>query len=489
MPVGSDPSTKEGQPLSPPEIRHALWVAAIAWGVFGSAWMTMVGGTPYVTFVRQRLHVSIFMYTILGSLPYASAVAQLVGSWIVERTRSRRRLFLFCATAGRLTWLLVAALPWVVPATLPALRVGAFLGLMLLASVLGALSTPAWFSWFGDMVPENIRGRYLSQRAALATATQVVAGIIVPWFVDRDSSFATFTIIFAIASLLGTADVSLFWTVREPPMPPHEGEPWPRLRWWSVFVEPARVFRVPLRDRQFRGYLIYALSETFMFGIAGSFFTVMGLEFLKIGNLGTTIYASTIPLICTVVALPLWGGICDRFGHRPLLAFGTLGSVAYPVFWLLATPEHHVTALLGAALIGGSCGAAVTTADMSMMYAFTPREGRSAYMACIMLATSVGWAVAPLLSGKMADLLVGWQYHLWGLTFVNFHLIMLASLIARVLHVIFILPLLPEEHPRPTRDLIRHLARSPFAHLAAGYTRLANVSREAVAARRGRGEE
>ncbi len=438
--------------LSPAETRHTLVVAAIAWGLFGSAWANMVSGAPFVTFARTKLGASTFMFGLLSSLPFLAVLAQLPGSYWVEKLRHRKLLFMCSNSGNRLVWLAVAALPWVIPAHHTQTRVVALLGLMMVGSVLGHLGTPAWFSWFADMVPENIRGRYLGRRAAFATTTGVIVSAAVSWIIDHNSSFTVFTVIFSIAAVLGMGDILLFSTVREPPMPKHEGPPW-RLR---------DVVLSPMGSRPFRGYLLYAFSESFMFGIAGPFFWLMSLEFLKIGNFWSNIYVMTIPMVFTAIALPLWGGICDRFGSRPLVTLGTLMSLAFPVFWVLATPTHYHWLLAAAAIIGGFFGGAIQIGDMNMFFSLTPRENRSAFMAMLAFAASLGWAIAPSLSGALAQALKPLQWHVVGLTFGGLHVLMLISIVARLLHVFFIIPHLPEENPRPMRELVRHLIRSPF---------------------------
>jgi len=461
MPADEDTSPEdEDRPLSPAETRRALITAAIAWGVFGSAWASMISGAPFVTFAREKLGASTFMFGLLCSVPFLGVIAQLPSAYWVERTRRRRLLFLIAGTGQRLIWFAVAALPWVIPAAQPELRVWAFLGLVLIGSSLGQAGAPAWLSWLADMVPENIRGRYLGNRAALATTTAVLVSAVVAYVIDRSSTFTTFTIIFSVAALVGLGDIELFWTIREPPMPPHEGPPW-RLR---------DIILAPLRNLPFRGYLLYALSESFMFGIAGPFFWLIGLEFLDIGNLWSNVYVMLIPMIFTAVGLPFWGRMCDRFGSRPLVTLGTVMSIIFPVCWVLATPSRYHTLLATASIVGGFFGAAIQVGDMNMLFALTPRRTRSAYLAAIALAASLGWAIAPALSGALAQALKPMTFHALGLTFRNLHLLMLLSILGRSLHIALIIPRLPEASPHPTRDLVAYLVLAPYRLAARAFT-------------------
>ena len=332
-PPSPDPAP-EPRPFTPAEVRRALRTSLVAWGLFGSAWMAMVSGVAYVTFVRDKLGVSTFYYGLLMSLPFAGSLAQLLGSYWTETRRTRRRLCWTTLTAGRAIWFLVAALPWVVPERYHDARVGLLLALMLVSSTLSHISNPAGFSWFADIVPEHIRARYLSRRAAVSTLTVIAVSALVSHLIDADKSLGLFIIIFCVAGLLGLADINLYCLlVREPPMPPHEGPPW-RMR---------HVVLTPLRNRAFRGYLLYAFCEAFRRGVVGPFWWLMALEYLKIGAFWSNMYVILVPMVFSALALPFWGGVCDRFGAKPLAKLGILVSLVYPILWSLATPRafHH----------------------------------------------------------------------------------------------------------------------------------------------------
>ncbi len=451
--MSPEPATPAAEgPLSPAETRRALWVAAIAWGVFGSAWLSLISGAPFATFARS-LGASTFMFGLLSSLPFLGVLAQLPAAYLVEKTRRRRRLFLMCASGQRLLWFAIAALPWLTRHAQPDTRVTVLLCLVTLASACGNAGTPAWLSWFADFVPEQIRGRYLGNRAALGTLTAIIASATVGWVLDRNSSFGVFAIIFSVAAVLGLADLMLFLLVREPPMEA-EARPW-RLR---------NIVAIPLSSAPFRRYLQYAFSESLVFGLAGPFFWLMGLEVLDIGNFWSNLYIMIVPMVSTAVCLPLWGGVCDRFGSRPLLTLGTLMTMVFPVCWLLATPEHHHTLLGAAALLGGAFGAAVQVADMNMLFGLTPRRSRAAYIAMLSVAASLGWVVGPSVGGALAQLLRPLQVELAGRSFGNLHVLMVVSAAARLVHTLLIIPRLPEQPQQTTAALVRHLTLWPVHH-------------------------
>jgi len=97
-----------------------------------------------------------------------------------------------------------------------------------------------------------------------------------------------------------------------------------------------------------------------------------------------------------------------------------------------------------------------------MVFSLTPRESRSAYLAMLSLASSLGWAIAPALAGSLAQALKPVEWRAAGWTFGQFHFLMFISIALRLLHVIFVIPRLPETRSQPTGDLVRHLVTRPF---------------------------
>ncbi|MFB3882575.1 MAG: MFS transporter [Armatimonadota bacterium] len=458
-PTGTVEGSLPADHLTPAETRRALLIAAIAWGVFGSAWMNLIGGAPFVNYAR-RLGASTFMFGLLNSLPFLGVLAQLPTSYIIERVGRRKPLFLACGLVQRSLWFAAAAI-WAIPREYAHLRVGALLAVLMLSSTLGNASMPAWISWFADFVPVQIRGRYLGNRAALATLTGVVTSGAAGWVLDQTGSFTAFTVIFCVAAVFGLMDIVLFLGVRETAMAKREAVPHGFLR---LVLEP-------LGSPPFRRYLAYAFSESFMFAIAGPFFWLMALEGLKIGNFWSNFYIMIVPMVCTAVTLPLWGSACDRFGSRPLVSLGTFMTIIWPICWLLATHSHFHALLAVSAIVGGGFSAAVLVADMNMLMGLTPRAGRPAYIAVLSVAAALGMVLAPTISGAVAQELKDLRVVIGGRAFGSFHVLMAASLLARLAHVFLVVPRLPDTPTGTTGSLVRHLLSWPVRRLSALFWR------------------
>jgi MFS family permease len=449
------PETDSAEAVAPEQVSYAetrrtLWAVAIAWGIFGSAHFTTIGGVAYVGFIF-KLGVSNFVYGLLISLPFLTVLFQLFASYYVETHRRRRRFFLFMASGQRLTWLLVAALPWMIPPQYRDARVFTLLVFVMLASAFGNAASPAWTSWLGDMVPAHIRARYFGNRAALGTVTAIIVSALVGWILDHNKGYVVYSIIFASAALFGWCDMLTLSLVRERKMPPRADPPW-RLR---------DVIKEPLRDKPFRGYLLYSFSSSWAASIAGPFFWRLAIQHLQIGNFWSNMYIMTVPMMFVALTLPLWGGICDRFSSKPVVALGNLLVMLCPMAWLIATHTAFHPALIAAAVISGIASAAIQVSELNMLFSLTPRQSRSAYMAMLAIASSLALAIAPILGGWLSDRLHTVHIHFAGREFISLHFLIIISMLARLLHLIFFVPRLPEPSQQGMGDIVKHIATSP----------------------------
>lgn len=99
---------------------------------------------------------------------------------------------------------------------------------------------------------------------------------------------------------------------------------------------------------------------------------------------------------------PLWGSLSDRFGRRPLLILGLVGSALSYVVYGLAT---SVGMLLLSRLLGGAMGAGVPVAQAMVADATVPSR-RARGMGMIGAAFGLGFVFGPAIGG----LLSRWGY-------------------------------------------------------------------------------
>ena len=95
---------------------------------------------------------------------------------------------------------------------------------------------------------------------------------------------------------------------------------------------------------------------------------------------------------------PVWGGLSDRFGRRPILIIGLLGSaVSYLVFAYAAS----LSVLLLSRIMAGIGGANIPVAQ-AYIADITPRESRAGNMGLIGAAFGLGFIFGPAIGGVLA---------------------------------------------------------------------------------------
>ena len=108
----------------------------------------------------------------------------------------------------------------------------------------------------------------------------------------------------------------------------------------------------------------------------------------------------TVYSVAQFFMAPVWGRLSDRFGRRPILLLGLVGSaVAYLVFaW-----AGSVAALFVSRILGGIGGSTIPVAE-AYIADITPPERRAGNMGLIGAAFGLGFTVGPALGGITASL-------------------------------------------------------------------------------------
>ena len=99
-----------------------------------------------------------------------------------------------------------------------------------------------------------------------------------------------------------------------------------------------------------------------------------------------------------LVAVPVWGAISDRYGRRPVLIVGLVGSTASYVLFAAA---GSYWALLVSRIVAGAMGATVGVAQ-AYIADVTPPERRAHAMGILGAAFAMGFILGPALGGILS---------------------------------------------------------------------------------------
>lgn len=98
------------------------------------------------------------------------------------------------------------------------------------------------------------------------------------------------------------------------------------------------------------------------------------------------------------IAAPLWGGLSDRIGRRPVLLISVSGLALSYLLWFFS---GSFTLLILARFIGGIMGGNISTAT-AVIADVTSKKNRSKGMAFVGIAFALGFIIGPALGGIFA---------------------------------------------------------------------------------------
>jgi MFS family permease len=389
---------------------------------FGTIFFNITYG-PALTGFAKALGAGEFIYGILMALPVVGGLLQLYASHLLEKTRKRKKMFLVFGVIQRMLWIPVGLVPYVLPVNTGMLRIWSTILFITLASCSGAFINVSFYSWIGDLIPVNIRGRYFSLRSRIATIAGLLSGLIVAKLLDMLPGFPGYTTVFVIAGIVGILDILSFIGVKDIPMKDDESR------------EPTGVvIKKALKDKHFVKYVLFWTAWGFGINFVAAFLNMYALDNLQMSFTEITITGQIVCNITTIFFIAKWGKFVDKYGNKPTLYITCTLTALILLLWLFATPENYIPVLIFN-LIGGMiwCGTDIT--NQNMLITNTPTENRSMYVAIYFAITTIfGNALAYVLGGYFLEHIENITQHfvILGRNFNNYELLIIAGILLRL---------------------------------------------------------
>lgn len=374
---------------------------------FNAVSFQIVLGAPVILYAKS-LGATSLVLGIIASLTPLLTITQLVAARFLHRTGYRqfvlagwgaRTFFTFC----------IAALP-ILPGLSGSWRLAALVVALFAFNFLRGFSAGAWLPWLTSLVPEEMRGRFLSQDQAFMHLGCLVALLVSAWVMAGDTvDPAEYAAVFGLG--LVAALVSL-WFIRRIP---EAGSPEERGR-SGVPVPWAAMLRHP----PFARLLWFTTVYMAVIGSLG----VFTVEFLVVrGRLteGMILLLGGFAFLGALTGLGLAGPRLDSTGSKPWLRRALLLFVLVIAGWLVlaAGPVGQQPWLVGALnFFGGLAGAVFGVANTRIIMGSVPAIGRNHFFALFTVISGLGLGGAPIVWGAMLDMLGPLDFSL-GLLSVN----------------------------------------------------------------------
>jgi MFS family permease len=394
-------------------------------------------GEAYLPPFAILLGAGSFVVGLLASLPLLiGSVTQLVSVRLLDRHPRRKTLVTVPAVLQAGSWLLILALPALLPEHAAVLFVVAAIPYF----ALGSFGNPPWNSWMGELVPPARRGDYFGRRDRLRTACQLIAlvaaGGVLSLAGAFDREILGFVLIFGAAALARLFSALELWRMIEPPFEaPTPGEA------VSLATFLWRSFR-----ENFGRFTLCVASLQAATQLAGPFFSLYMLRDLGFSYVQFTT-ASAVCILAQSLTFHNWGRISDQFGSLAVLKITGSSLPFVPLLWIIS-PRFE--AVLVYQVVSGVIWAGFNLSAANFIFEAVPPAHRARSVAYynvlvnsgIFLGALAGGWIAPFLPGTLS--VAGWSLPLVS----NLQSLFLLSGVARLLVGVIFVPLIRDARER-----------------------------------------
>ena len=381
--------------------------------------------TPFALQIVPESISNIFIGLLSSFSLLLSQILQKPGTRLIKK-HPRKSIVLFTVAIQATMWLAIGSLAIliafsIITGWLPILLVIFYSGI----AILTGLHYPAWFSWMGDLVPDDERGRYFSKRnliiGIIALATALLAGFLLKTFKEHDYLLLGFSILFFLAFVFRM--ISKFYLNKQ--YAPPGGYKKEELISYKEFKK---------NYKNFYKFSIYQAFFNFAIYIASPFFAVYMLQDLKF-DYATYMIVSVSSTAFYLLFLTPIGKFSDKYGNLKLLYLANLAFVFSPVAWMFT--RNPIILIIIPQIISGIANATLTIAVTNFTYASIPAHYRASSISYHSILVGIGIFLGSIIGGLVLNYIP--------IAFMNkFLFIFLIAAILRFVVGIFFLPQLKE---------------------------------------------
>lgn len=382
--------------------------------------------------------------SVIGFIAAAPSLGQMLQAFsplLIERMRERRLLCMLAAALSYLLWLPIAFLPFFIP------NGGQPLALVFFIALSGAsmaMALPAQSSWFTDLVPGAIRGRFIARQqsilAGVGLATTLGAGVFMDRFAASEQQQG-FTILFVFVVVVSMGAVWVWNRIPEPPRPPVSNAP------------ALTLLALPFRHPAFRKLMGLVSGRLFIAQIVAPFFTVYMLTGLNMSYTEIAIF-SALQTLANIVLNPFWGYLSDKFGYKPIFMLCAGGLAFYPFWWVFITPDNYSYLVPLSQIWGGAMSGGIPIAQFNLMIKTAPDTNRSVYIGAYTAVSRLAIVLSAPVGAALATICLALpSLTLLGSSFSNFQYLFFVGFLLR-LAWIAMLTRVSDENATPTRQVI-----------------------------------
>ena len=402
----------------------------------GGAASVMSGLTGnYVTPYALTMQASTQQIGYLSSIPsFANMLVLLVAPFLSERAGSRKSLVLPAVLAQALMWLPILAIPYLFNSN----QVWWLIAFVTLSTVAGSLSGPPWSAMMADLIPMELRGRYLGVRNRINGFVALVFSFVAGGLLQ----LLTGNVTLAFAIICGgafAARLSSFYFLSL------MNEPHPSVARPTAREGIPQIARGLLSTAVGR-FMVFTVFLNMAVNTGSPFFSAYVLRELKYSYISYQ-FINAASAVVTLLAVTWWGRRADRAGSVKILRITAVLIPFVPVMWLVSNSVYWMSFVQ---VYSGFVWAGFNICAGLFIYDASPQENRARYIALYGALASIGTTLGSLAGGNLGPLLP----RIAGSYFLTLFLV---SGISRMVVVLLLLRLVSEVRdvqPVSTADIL-----------------------------------
>jgi MFS family permease len=381
-------------------LRKIFRISAIS-GIFGQIFSTLSGpGSAFLTKFAIMLNAAPLHFALLSAIGQVSQTFQLLGAFVTKRRKKRKGVVLTLQFVGCGIVLCFGIVPFIFST---GNAINALLLLFFLSVSLLSVASNAWIGWITDIVPLRVRGRFFSILSQYVMLTAIGVGFIFSLFVDHFSSTGKddirshayaffkaenlplgFAIIFFVSVAAAFSGLGVLSRLPEKEKK-IEGE------------GAAGMFFLPMKDSNFRRFLLYSCWWMLAVGIGAPFWQPFMLQKLHMSLFEVQIYGG-INIAAAILVLRPWGRLIDAYGNRTAMRLIIMLGGFNPMVWLFVTP-HSYQVLYLEAITSGIMWAGAGLVATNFVLSIAPDERRQLYSGVAGAFSGLAMMTTMLISG------------------------------------------------------------------------------------------
>ena len=427
----------------------------------GTFLFTAQGGVAFTGYA-SALGAGELAFGLISALPILAGLVQIYVSHLAVKTGKYKLMFLAGGIIQRVSWVVIAFIPYIFPVEQS--RLWSLIVLVTLAAMAGSFVAITHTTLMGSVVPIEVRGRYITTRQRVCTASSLITGICIAILLDNIPGFMGYTVVFAIGGIAGLIDILMYFVADFSGIPK-------RPEGFSLINGIKSCFTSPVM----RNYLLFWTFWSFSINLSGPFFNKYAIDVLSLSYTTIIIFGQIVAQTMTFLIISRWGVFLDRYGSVPMMMISSTASTFIAFVWLFAVPGS-IWPVLIFNFFGGIFWCANDACMVNMQLSHTPSEGRPAALAVYAVFTSLAAALALICGGALLEafspVMERLQLTFIGTPFDHYKLVFCIAIVIRATTIAVFLPRVWNEKELRLREAYARLRSDAGERLRYEFSRL-----------------